>query len=64
MFHTLGISNQATIRQVKLMPDTTSIHYEGVITTIRGSVVDACFDPELPNVHARITTGRDNSIVL
>lgn len=64
MFHTLDISNQATIRQDKLMPDTAAMHFDGVITTIQGSVVDACFNGGLPHVHTRLTTGRDNSIVM
>ncbi|MEW6519337.1 MAG: F0F1 ATP synthase subunit beta [Thermodesulfobacteriota bacterium] len=46
------------------MPETASTHYQGVITTIRGSVVDASFDAELPNVHTRLTTGSNDTIVL
>ncbi|MBI5559319.1 MAG: F0F1 ATP synthase subunit beta [Deltaproteobacteria bacterium] len=45
------------------MPETSNT-YQGVITAINGSVVDADFAAGLPGMHARLTTGPDNGVIL
>ena len=47
-----------------MIPGTSADLYQGVITTITGSVVDACFTAGLPKVHAKLTTGREGTIVM
>jgi F-type H+-transporting ATPase subunit beta len=38
--------------------------YEGVITTVTGSVVDACFTAGLPGVRSRLTAGPEQAVVM
>ena len=46
------------------MPTTAPHDFQGLITAVKGSIVDVCFDKGLPALHAKLTSGEDNTIVL